>query len=119
MPGVRGLTSHITEAKTGHDEGRPPDTGRSTSSRATRQHRQAGFLVTGKHVDMSGASLVAQMEKNPPTIQETQVRSLGREDPLEKGGDGYPTPVFLPGESHGQRSLVVYNLWGLKRVGHD
>ena len=119
MPGVRGLTSHITEAKTGHDEGRPPDTGRSTSSRATRQHRQAGFLVTGEHVDMSGASLVAQMEKNPPTIQETQVRSLGREDPLEKGGDGYPTPVFLPGESHGQRSLVVYNLWGLKRVGHD
>ena len=119
MPGVRGLTSHITEAKTGHDEGRPPDTGRSTSSRATRQHRQAGFLVTSKHVDMSGASLVAQMEKNPPTIQETQVRSLGPEDPLEKGGDGYPTPVFLPGESHGQRSLVVYNLWGLKRVGHD
>ena len=25
-----------------------------------------------------------------------------------------PTPVFLPGESHGQRSLVVYSLWGLK-----
>ena len=85
MPGVRGLTSHITEAKAGHDEGRPPDTGRSTSSRATRQRRQAGLLVTGKRVAMSGASLVAQMEKNPPTIQETQVRSLDREDPLEKG----------------------------------
>ena len=25
-----------------------------------------------------------------------------------------PTPVFLPGESHGQRSLVGYSLWGLK-----
>ena len=25
-----------------------------------------------------------------------------------------PTPVFLPGKSHGQRSLVGYNLWGLK-----
>ena len=25
-----------------------------------------------------------------------------------------PTPVFLPGESHGQRSLVVYNPWGCK-----
>ena len=23
-----------------------------------------------------------------------------------------PTPVFLPGESHGQRSLAVYSLWG-------
>ena len=26
-----------------------------------------------------------------------------------------PTPVFLPGESHGQRSLVGYSPWGLKR----
>ena len=85
MPGVRGLTSHITEAKAGHDEGRPPDTGRSTSSRATRQRRQAGLLVTGKHVAISGVSLVAQKEKNPPTIHETQVRSLDQKDPLEKG----------------------------------
>ena len=30
-----------------------------------------------------------------------------------------PTPVFLPGESHGQRSLVGYSLWGRKRVGHN
>ena len=29
--------------------------------------------------------LVAQMVKNLPTIQETQVGSLGQEDPLEKG----------------------------------
>ena len=32
----------------------------------------------------SEASLVAQMVKNPPAVQETQVRSLGWEDPLEK-----------------------------------
>ena len=31
------------------------------------------------------ASLVAQMVKNPPAMQETQVQSLGQEDPLEKG----------------------------------
>ena len=31
------------------------------------------------------ASLVAQMVKNLPAMQETWVRSLGREDPLEKG----------------------------------
>ena len=30
------------------------------------------------------ASLVAQMLKNPPAVWETRVRSLGREDPLEK-----------------------------------
>ena len=30
----------------------------------------------------------------------------------------HPTPVLLPGESHGQRSLVGYSPWG-RRVGHD
>ena len=32
-----------------------------------------------------GASLVAQLVKNPPAMQETWVQSLGWEDPLEKG----------------------------------
>ena len=30
-----------------------------------------------------------------------------------------PTPVFLPGESHGQRSLADYIIYGVSRVGHD
>ena len=45
-------------------------------------------------------------------MQETQVWSLDGEDPLEKGMA--LTPVFLPGESHGQRSLVGYRPWGHK-----
>ena len=32
-----------------------------------------------------GASIIAQMVENPPAMQETLVRFLGREDPLEKG----------------------------------
>ena len=31
------------------------------------------------------ASLIAQLVKNPPAMQETLVQSLGQEDPLEKG----------------------------------
>ena len=42
--------------------------------------------------------------KNLPAVQETRVQSLGWEDPLEK--EMATTPVFLPGEFHGQRSLV-------------
>ena len=42
------------------------------------------------------ASLVAQLVKNLPAVKETGVRSLGWEDPLEKGEA--PTPVFWPGE---------------------
>ena len=57
--------------------------------------------------------LVAQMIKNLLAMQETRVRSLDREDPLEKK---LPTSVFLPGEFHGQRSLVGYTPWGGKEV---
>ena len=53
------------------------------------------------------APLVAQMVKNSPAMQETQVWSLGQEDPLEEGM--VTPPVFLPGEFHGQRSLAGYN----------
>ena len=34
-------------------------------------------------------------------------------------GNGNPTPVLLPGKSHGQRSLAGYNPWGSKRVRCD
>ena len=50
------------------------------------------------------------MVKNLPAMQETWVPSMGREDALEDPWrrKRKPTPVFLPGESHGQRSLVGY-----------
>ena len=56
------------------------------------------------------ASLVAQMVKNESAIQETWVRSLGREDHWRRTWQS--TPVFLPGESHGHRSLRGYSPWG-------
>ena len=101
---------------------------------------------------------MAQTVKNLPTVKETQVRSLSREDPLEKGmathssilawripgteepgglqsielmlcrkheviswvrkipwkREWLPTPVFLPEEFHGHRSLAGYSPWGSK-----
>ena len=50
---------------------------------------------------------MAQTVENPPAVRETQVQSLGREDPLEKGMAA--TPGFLPGEFHGQRCLTGYS----------
>ena len=52
------------------------------------------------------------MVKNLPAVQETQDRSLGWEDPLEK--EWQPTLVFLPREFHGQRSMVGCSPWGHK-----
>ena len=47
---------------------------------------------------------VAQMVKNLPTMWEAWVGKI----PWQR------TPVFLPGESHGQRSLADYSPWGRK-----
>ena len=57
-------------------------------------------------------SKVAQMVKNLPAVQETWVRFLGQEDPLEKGKA--PRSRILAGKSNGQRSLVGYSTWGHK-----
>ena len=53
--------------------------------------------------------------KKPPAMQEMQVQFLGQEDPQSR--TWHPTPVFLPGKSHGQRTLAGYSPWGC-RVGH-
>ena len=43
-------------------------------------------------------------------MQETWVQTLGQEDPLKK--EWHPSPVLMPGKSHGQRSLVGYRPQG-------
>ena len=43
------------------------------------------------------------MGKNLPAVQETWVRTLGREDPLQKEKGN---PLQYSGKSHGQRSLA-------------
>ena len=62
-------------------------------------------------------SLVAQMVKNPPAVQETWVQSLGWEDPLEKGMATHSSVLAwrIPGtgEPGGLPSM------GSHRVGHD
>ena len=63
------------------------------------------------HVSGLEASLVAQLVKN---LSACNVRDLGSIPGLEKNPwrrEWHPTPVFLPGESHGQRSLVGYSPW--------
>ena len=62
------------------------------------------------------ASLVTQLLKNPPTLQETRVQSLGREDLLEKGMATHSRILAwrIPWikEPGGQQSL------GLQKLGH-
>ena len=63
------------------------------------------------------ASLVAQLVKNPPAMQETWVQSLGWEDPLEKGTATHSGILAwrIPWTEEPGRLKSM----GLQRVGHD
>ena len=63
-------------------------------------------------VELYRVSLVVQMAKNLPAMQETWVQSLVGKIPWRRKWQ--PTPVFLPRKSHGQRSLVGYSPQGHK-----
>ena len=64
------------------------------------------------HLIIYRSSLVAQMVKNLPAMQETWVLSLGWEDPLEEEMATHCS--ILAGEFHGQRSLAGYSPQGHK-----
>ena len=59
-------------------------------------------------------SLVAQMVKSPPGMQETQADFWVRKIPWRRAWQH--TPVFLPRKSHGQRSLADYSPWDCKEL---
>ena len=70
------------------------------------------LFATDKLLDIivSGASMVAQLVKNPPAVQETPVRFLGQKDPSDPGSDLYSQNtkialVLWPGEFHGLQSM--------------
>ena len=81
-------------------------------ARALTQSRNRNLLETHQR-----ASLVTQWVKNLPAMQETQVRSLGREDPLEKGMATHSRilawKIPWTEEPAGLQSIV------LQRAGHD
>ena len=64
----------------------------------------------------SGDSVV----KNPPEMQKTQRHRFSSwvgKIPWRRKWQS--TPIFLPGKSHGQKSLIGFSPWGCNRVGHD
>ena len=64
---------------------------------------------------------MAPVVKNPPAnsggTKDSALDPWVRKIPWRMAGQ--PTPVFSPGESHGQSSLAGYSPWGCKRVRHD
>ena len=52
-------------------------------------------------------------KKNPPAIAGDESLMPGS---VRSPEEWQPTPVFLPGKSHGQRSLLGYGPWGCKEL---
>ena len=79
--------------------------GVETSKHLTWTQKNKGLWL---NVSFPGGSVV----KNPPAMQETRFNPCVGKIPWRR--KWLPTPVFLPGESLGQRSLVGYSPWGHK-----
>ena len=60
------------------------------------------------------APLVAQMVKSLPAMQKTQFNPWVRKILWRRAWQ--PTPVFLPGKSHGQRSLMGFSPGGHRKL---
>ena len=65
----------------------------------------------------SGASLIAQSVKNLPAVQETWVRFLGQEDPLEKEMETYTS--ILAWRIPMDRGACLVTVGGAAESGHD
>ena len=68
------------------------------------------IIKTVQTIGLPGGSGVY---KHPPVMQATGVQSPSQEDPWRRKWQ--PTPVFLPGKSHGQRSLAGYRVHGVAK----
>ena len=75
------------------------------------------FLVTNLFIFSNLPSLMAQMVKNLPAMQETQVRTLGWKDPLEEGMATHSSTTAwrIPRTEEPGRLQSI----GSHRVGHD
>ena len=95
------MASGLSQGETRQDQHRHPFSCGPIISQAVWVLRKRSEV--GKQLEsFPGGSVV----KNLPVAQGTwQVRSRGWEDPRRRKRQ--PTPVFLPGESHGQRSLAI------------
>ena len=85
--------------------------------RVQRVKRLLSYKLLKTKYKIRGASLIAQMVKNLPAMQETQVQSLGQEDPLEKGMATYLSILAwrIPRTEEPGRLLFM----GSQRVGHN
>ena len=71
----------------------------------------------GPKIEPMSPSLVGTSLTTLPPGEVQVLWTLNQENDVTWRRKWQPTPVFLPGKSHGQRSLVGYSTWGRKELG--
>ena len=87
------------------------------STEWSKSEREKQILCVDAHIWNLGTSLVAQTVKSLPAVQETQVWSLGREDPLKKGM-AINSSILAWRIPWTEESCQVQSMWS-QRVRHD
>ena len=76
----------------------------------------SGFFFFGLYLKAKQGFPSSSAVKNLPANAEDAGHFLVRKTPWSRKRK--PTLIFLPGEPHGQKSVVGYSPWGHKRVRH-
>ena len=84
---------------------------------------QAGIKTAGRNIHnlryADDTTLMAESEEELKSLLmkvKEESEKVGLKLSIQKTKKWQPTPVFLPGESHGQRSLAGYSSWGRKEL---
>ena len=94
------------------DMGSIPESGRSCGEGNGNSHK---YSCLGNPMDRGAwKAAVLGITKNQTRLSDWTLLLILRFFPQWQ-----PTPVFLPGKSHGQRTLAGYSPWGSQRVGHN
>ena len=80
----------------------------------TQYDSKFGKLSSGHRTGKGQFSFQSPRKAMPKNAQTTA--QLHSSHILGRRRQWHPTPIVLPGKSHGQRSLVGYNPWGLKEL---
>ena len=79
---------------------------------------QAGIKIAGRNINnlryAHATTLIAESKEELKSLL-MKVKEESEKVGLKLNLQWQPTPVFLPGKSHGQRNLVGYSPWGHKQ----
>ena len=119
LPGKRNRVSLLMRSNEGQKKKWVNSNFEKLETTLEEQHHGSTIQAAYEFIwDDNLTSQVALVVKNPPAnAGDISMGSIPGKIPWRR--EQQLTPVFLPGQSYGQRNLVGYSPCGCKRVGHD